>query len=78
MELLKSDLQNIGHTAYKSKDGFLQILCNPQTANIEEILLRNILKLFGDYEITNVCDFIWGSGLTDIKFTTNLPFEFYE
>ena len=44
LDLIKEDLNKIGNTK-SSKNGFLCIICNSETANIEEILLRNILKL---------------------------------
>ena len=46
IEVEKSDITRIGHTCH-SKDGFLEIFCKPDTANLEEILLRSILKCFG-------------------------------
>ena len=78
MILLKEDLKKIGHTMYGGEDDkFLHILCNIETANIEEILLRNILLLFGDYKITAVEDFVWNNGKTNIEFITDFPWSEY-
>ena len=53
IEVEKSDITRIGHTCH-SKDGFLEIFCKPDTANLEEILLRSILKcLYGLYFFSN-------------------------
>lgn len=76
MKLYKSDLKKIGGTHY-SKDGNLHILCDISTANIEEVLLRNILELFGDYEIKDAFDFEWDNGDMNIEFVTNLPWDEY-
>ena len=83
IEVEKKDINKIGYTGYK-ENGFLAIICNGDTANIEEILLRSILKCFGDeYKIIETKDFIiWGDrgqeDIIDILFVTNLPYEIYE
>ena len=81
LDLIKEDLLRIGGTSYE-KNGFLCIICNIETANIEEILLRNILKLFGEYEIIETNDFAWSeedaeNGESDIEMLTNMPIEVY-
>ena len=78
----KADIKKIGNTAFE-QDGNLSIVCNGDTANIEEILLRNILKCFGDdYKVVSAEDDIWvnvkGEEVYDILFTTNLPYELFE
>lgn len=51
------------------------LFLSDDTANIEEILLRSILKCFGDeYEIISSKD---GYEDDDILFFTNFPFETY-
>lgn len=81
LDLIKEDLNKIGNTK-SSKNGFLCIVCNSETANIEEILLRNILKLFGEYEILEINDFAWSEEDADnlkfdIEMITNMPKEVY-
>lgn len=78
----KKDITRIGNTAF-NKNGNLAIVCNGETSNIEEILLRNILKCFGDdYKVISSEDNIWvnvkGEEVYDILFTTNLPYELFE
>ena len=78
MNVYKKDLSNIGHTMFE-ENGNLVILSECKLANIEEILLREILKLF-NYKIIDAIDSIididdvnsW-----DIKFITNMPFNEY-
>ena len=82
IEVEKGDIKKIGNTKY-NEDGFLAIICSVETANIEEILLRSILKCFGkNYHIVVSEDFIWpnedGEDVIDIQFITNLPYEMYE
>ena len=74
LEVIKSDITRIGHTCH-SKDGFLEIFCNPDTANLEEILLRNILKCFGEeYKIVDTED---ADYMDSISFLTNLPYDLF-
>ena len=47
IEVEKEDIRKIGNV-WSNEDGFLAIICNGDTANIEEILLRNVLKCFGE------------------------------
>lgn len=77
------DIRNIGNTQFKGSDGSLSIICDGNTSNIEGILLRNILKCFGDeYEIVDSEDYVWenneGKEIYDILFKTNLPADFLE
>ena len=78
----KEDIKKIGNAWY-NEGGFLEIMCDGDTCNIEEILLRSILKCFGDdYKVIRAEDFIWendeGEEVYDILFITNLPYEIYE
>ena len=74
-----NDIDKIGNTHFKDEEtGCLSIICSVETANIEEIFLRSILKCFGEqYVITDTEDFIWdnvdGKEVIDILFKTNLP-----
>lgn len=86
LKLYKTDLKKIGHTAYgrewwpinHDETEYLSIICEVRTANIEEILLRNILELFGDYEIVKTFDVDGADGeCFDVEFVTNLPWEEY-
>ena len=83
IQVEKEDINKIGYTGYK-ENGFLAIICNGDTANIEEILLRSILKCFGEeYHIVSAEDFIWqeddyNEWDFDIEFITNLPYEKYD
>ena len=83
LEVKKEDIRKIGNTCSNEK-GFLAIICNGDTANIEEILLRNVLKCFGEeYHIVSAEDFIWDEDDYDewdfdIEFITNLPYEKYD
>ena len=82
VQVEKADIKKIGNTAF-NQNGNLAIVCNGDTANIEEILLRNILKCFGDdYKVISSEDNIWvnvkGEEVYDILFTTNLPYELFE
>ena len=65
------DLDKIGHTMFK-RDGKLHILTHPTTAGIESILLRNILAIKG-YSIIDERDYVWGDGITDVEFVTDMP-----
>ena len=84
IQVEKEDISKIGYTGYK-ENGFLAIICNGDTANIEEILLRSILKCFGEeYHIVSSEDYIWqddegdGDDVYEIEFITNLPYEMFE
>ena len=81
IEVKKEDIKKIGHTCY-NEGGFLAIICDGDTCNIEEILLRSILKCFGDDYKVEAEDDIWedinGEEVYDILFITNLPYEIYD
>ena len=83
IEVTKEDIKKIGHTCY-NEGGFLAIVCDGDTSNIEEILLRSILKCFGDeYKIIKTEVFIWKNEegeeeVFDILYITNLPYELFE
>ena len=82
IEVKKEDIKKIGNTKY-NEGGFLAIMSDGDTCNIEEILLRSVLKCFGnDYKVIKAEDYIWednkGKEVYDILFITNLPYEIYE
>ena len=70
------DILNIGHTA-SQENGKLVFLCDVRTANIERILLRNILSIKG-YSIVSVDDFVWNNGEVDVQFTTDMDWSEYQ
>ena len=78
IEVEKRDIDNIGHTAY-SENGNLSLVCSTETSGIEQILLRNILKCFGDqYKIVDEYDTDSEAiENSDIVFETNLPYSIY-
>ena len=82
IDVKKEDIKKIGNTKY-NEGGFLAIICDGDTCNIEEILLRSILKCFGDdYKVIKTEDYVWeninGEEVYDILFITNLPYEIYD
>ena len=82
IEVTKEDIKKIGNTKY-NEGGFLAIICDGETSNIEEILLRSILKCFGDdYKVIKTEDYIWekdeGEVVCEILYITNLPYELFE
>ena len=82
IEVTKEDIKKIGNTKY-NEGGFLAIICDGDTCNIEEILLRSILKCFGDdYKVIKTEDYIWendeGEVVYEILYVTNLPYEIYD
>ena len=81
IEVTKEDIKNIGYACY-NEGGFLAIMCDGKTSNIEEILLRSILKCFGDeYKVIKAEDYKWendeGKEVYEILFFTNLPYELF-
>lgn len=71
----QSDIKKIGYTIYGVEENkCTAFICDSRTANIEEILLRNILKTFGDYEIIDTDE---DAEFEDIIFITNLPYKQY-
>ena len=82
IEVTKEDIKKIGYACY-NEGGFLAIVCDGDTSNIEEIMLRTILKCFGDdYKVIKTEDYIWendeGEVVCEILYVTNLPYEIYE
>ena len=82
IDVKKEDIKNIGYACY-NESGFLAIMCDGNTSNIEEILLRSILKCFGnDYKVIKTEDYIWendeGEVVYEILYVTNLPYEIYD
>lgn len=76
IEVTKQDIFKIGHLMCGSTDGGTCIFCNIETASIEELLLRSILKCFGDYKIVeNHYDNDDGRLVNSIVFVTDLPYE---
>ena len=81
IEVNKEDIRLIGHTAF-NECGNTAILCSIENSNVEYILLRNILKCFGEeYKIIDTYeDFEDPEDLrtvTDRVYITNLPFDVY-
>ena len=74
IDVKKEDIKKIGNTKYNE---------GGDTCNIEEILLRSILKCFGDdYKVIKTEDYIWendeGEVVYEILYVTNLPYEIYD
>ena len=78
IEVEKKDILDIGCVNYNI-DGVFVICCDPNTDHIERILLRSILKCFGEqYIITRVDECLLDDDDEYIMFTTNLPYEMFE
>ena len=79
IQVEKTDIDLIGHTCY-SENGNLAIICSTDTSGIEQILLRNILKCFGEeYKIVDEYDTDSEEiEYSDIVFETNLPYSIYQ
>ena len=84
-ELRKEDILKIGFsTKSEHPDVGTRFICNPITAQIEKIFLRNIFKLFEEdgeyYMITDVFDKTGHTnpGFNTIEYITNFPYEKYE
>lgn len=81
IQVEKEDIHLIGHTKYND-NGFLSIVCDVNNSNLEKILLRNILKCFGEeYKIIQFHE-IWDivgdtRNVTSIIVKTNLPYSLY-
>ncbi len=84
LSVYKSDIKNIGGTMCENFDdedispGGTSFFCDVNLANIEEILLREILDLYG-YKIMESMDH---GSLDDIenmqiRYVTNMPWEEY-
>ena len=82
IEVEKSDIWKIGRGCWGNNGGYLTIDCNVDTVNIEEILLRSILKCYGEnYTVTNVLEHICKDDedlIDGYTLVTNLPFEMFE
>lgn len=81
IEVRKEDICMIGHTGY-NEDGNTAIICYTEKAKIEYVLLRSILKCFGDeYKIIDTYERFKDDRdlrtATDRVFITNLPFDIY-
>lgn len=81
IEVNKEDLWNVGNTLYE-ENGYLTISCDGGTCNIEKMILRTILKCYGDYEITDNFETEWtdehGNTRIDVNYRTNLPYGIVE
>ena len=72
------DILRIGHTWFND-GGRLSVIARAETAGVESILLRNILRCFGDgYVITGEEDYECGNGDMDVLLRTSLPYELFE
>ena len=81
VEVQKEDIKLIGHTVYNC-NGNTAIICFTTYNHREYILLRNILKCFGDeYRIIESYERFENPNdlrtVTDRVYITNLPFETY-
>jgi hypothetical protein len=74
LTVCQEDLKSIGNTFFE-ENGYLAIISDLATVHIEEILLREILKCYGDYEIVEASEHVWENGVLDVKLTTNLPYK---
>lgn len=74
LTVYQEDLKSIGNE-HLGEAGYLSVVCDLETVHIEEIMLREILKCFGDYKITAAVDHVWECGVLNVKLTTNLPFD---
>lgn len=80
IEVTKEDIKKIGYACY-NEGGFLAIVCHDDTTEIEEILLRSILKCFGEeYKVIDVKDYVLNEvdEVYDGMIVTNLPYEIYD
>ena len=82
IEVQKSDLWKIGRGCWSNEGGFLAIECHVDTVNYDHILLRSILKCYGeDYTVTNVLEHINENDEDIIEgymLVTNQPYERFE
>ena len=79
LSVYKSDIKNIGHTiceefAHNKQTGKTCFICDVKTANIEEIILREILVLYG-YKIEDTRDY--DDGDINVIFATDMPWKEY-
>ncbi len=82
IEVEKNDIWKTGRGGWYDEGGFLAIECNVDTVNYDHILLRSILKCYGeDYTVTNVLEHICKEDedmIDGYTLVTNLPFEMFE
>lgn len=81
LDLRKNDIHCFGHTAFQ-EDGFLVVVydVHDDSYNIGMILLRNVLKLFGDEcRITKTEEWFKDDDFQDgdIWVYTNLPWDVF-
>ena len=81
LQLFKEDITLIGHTSY-NQNGMLTIVCSINSARFEYLLLRGILKCFGEsYKVTDTYEILKDErdllSVSDRVFVTNLPYEQY-
>ena len=74
MKLYKKDIKAIGHTNYGDHNDNTVFECSPSTYRLEEILLREMLLLFGDYKILSSLD---DATCENIQIITDLPWSKY-
>ena len=77
LTVCKEDIKKIGHTVYQDISyGGTIFKCYEQVANIEEILLRNILELYG-YSIVSVDSWMDYDKVRElhVELKTNMPWE---
>ena len=83
MEIKKTDIFLLAHTFYSEND-CLVCVCPYDKTGIQSILLRETLKVFGDFSILSSKDFDnrddkrWyeKTVLTNTEYITNLPYSF--
>ena len=82
IQVEKSDIWKIGRGCWGNEGGYLAIDCNVSNVNTDEILLRSILKCFGDdYTVTDTLEYINENDqdlIDGYMLVTNLPFEMFE
>ena len=78
VEVYKEDIISIGYDA-ANVNGNLVISCSPHTAHIEFMLLRGVLKCYGEqYVVLDIKALPDGNGSFDLCFVTNLPYSSFE
>ena len=80
IEVEKSDIWKIGRGCWSNEGGYLAIDCDVSNVNTDEILLRSILKCFGDdYTVTDILEYVNDEDMIDgYMLVTNLSFEKFE
>ena len=85
MNVYKEDLLAIAHT-YFCEDGNLVCVCRYDELGLQQIILREILKCFGNYSIVKIFDtdnarnkkWYQKTKITDTEYVTNLPYHLFE